>query len=72
MKKQDHEVQPLQVAIIARDGTVQYRALNRTVEETEAPKEGKLIFPFQRQNVHSTAWKASEHTRLIRQDEEEE
>lgn len=64
--KEDTDVQrPLRVAVIGRDGVIEYRQLAMS-EPLSGQGNGKVVFPFENTSVHSDAWKASDHVRLLK------
>lgn len=64
------EITQRRVAIIARDGSVQYQRFHTQHESAPVAqpegKEGQVIFPFRETRVHSNAWRASDHVTFVK------
>lgn len=54
---------PLRVAVISRDGYVQYRQFS--ISAASESGLGRIVYPFRSQPVYSNSWKASSHTKLL-------
>lgn len=64
MKEDAGGNKPLRVAVIGREGIIEYRQI-ATAEPTHTGPNGKVVFPFRNTSVHSDGWKASDHTTFI-------
>lgn len=61
----------VRMAVMQKDGTVEYRQMPVKPETSENSK-GEVIYPFKRTPISSEGWRASDHVRLIARDDEED
>lgn len=55
----------VQVAVIGRDGKVEYIVLPPREEKVKpTQRAGKVVFPFAGTDVHSDTWRAGDHVTL--------
>lgn len=63
------KLETVRVAVIGKDGVMEYREVPLQAEEPRGGQRGKVVFPFERTSVHSDAWRASKHARFIAKDD---
>ena len=68
MNSEETDVHVLRVAVIGRDGNVEYKSLPTCPDKADDTK-GTVVYPFKNTNVISSTWKASEHVKFLKDEE---
>ena len=68
MKNSTKEL-PIQIAVIGPDGCLEYHELPSLPQPHHQGGDcGRIVFPFAGTDVHSAAFRASEHARFVRKE----